>query len=305
MSSSEITPYHDPSSQTQPRVSAHTSHPFRRRGSGRIASFAVFSLILIGGFTYWSSSQARGTTAPASGADRQLSEPADVTRPEVRRSSAGASSKQHADSSTRTPQTRWPVDPSTVPTTTAPEVNTTTLSQALPGDHVADSPTPPAPPAQPSVTTGDGVPQPPVTSVAGPDVVAAMQGIPGSVVSRLPRPLAVLLGEVTVAWGCHPTEGCHYGVWDYYTGTVWLAEHLLGDEQLLFSVVVHELAHVYDTYRFRDDFRSLVYDLSPPGLDPREAMADCVALLAGATWVFYWDCENLEIRSLLHREIFS
>lgn len=123
-------------------------------------------------------------------------------------------------------------------------------------------------------------------------------------VSRLPGSLSTLLPRVSVSFGCHPTEGCHYGVWDFYTDTIWLSPQLLDDPSLLADVLTHELAHVADTLVLTDSQRNAVYATSPDHLDPREAMADCVTLLAGGSWTFYWTCDHPDARQVI-RAVFQ
>ena len=106
-----------------------------------------------------------------------------------------------------------------------------------------------------------------------------------------------MLAVATVTFGCHPEEGCHYGIWDYRTGTVWLSPNLLDDPELLYSVLSHELAHVADTHLYSDQLRGELYSQVPSYLNPGEALADCVTLASGWSWTYYWDCPASGLRS--------
>lgn len=119
------------------------------------------------------------------------------------------------------------------------------------------------------------------------------------VVSWLPPALRAQLSTVGVTFGCHPEAGCHYGVWDYRTGTVWLSSGLLDDPDLLYAVLSHELAHVADTNSYSSELREHLYSMVPGYLDPGEGLADCVALMVGGYWTHYWGCPSESLRAEL------
>jgi hypothetical protein len=110
--------------------------------------------------------------------------------------------------------------------------------------------------------------------------------------------LRALLDEVNIAWGCHPVAGCHYGVWDASTNTVWLASWLVDDPWLLYDVVVHELAHAADSSRLSNVQRGGLYNAFGDSAYPGELLADCVARAFGASWTWYWDCPDQGLRDL-------
>jgi hypothetical protein len=168
----------------------------------------------------------------------------------------------------------------------------------VPGN--ADLPDNPAPLAvtEPITDVGTTTSQPPQLSVltAGTDTPSDNYQL---VVAKLPHSLRNLLNVTNIVFGCHPEEGCHYGVWDYRTNTVWLSPNLRTDPDLLYSVLAHELAHVADTYLYSDMLRSELYSHIPSFLNPGEAVADCVALISGGYWTYYWDCPETGLRTKL------
>jgi hypothetical protein len=137
-------------------------------------------------------------------------------------------------------------------------------------------------------------------SVSADEVTGPLvSSLPAEVVNRLPGGLRSVLFSVSLQWGCHPRAGCHYGVWDEGTNTVWLAEWLPVEPSLLFDVLAHELAHAADSQRLDPVKREQLYrELDGPA-SPDELLADCVALASGAAWTHYWECPSTATRQLV------
>jgi hypothetical protein len=90
----------------------------------------------------------------------------------------------------------------------------------------------------------------------------------------------------------HPTECCHWGVYERDTGIVWVGPAAFGDPNRLRYVVLHELAHGWQ-YR-QNRFAQFISDYAPWGFNTigpaLEAGADCVAAVWGAGPGHYWSC---------------
>ena len=93
--------------------------------------------------------------------------------------------------------------------------------------------------------------------------------------------------------GCHPRWRCAWGLYDSTTRQVWVGPDAFASQARLRYVVLHELAHAWQ--HSTGDMAARDSDLAGWGLSGkqgREAAADCVAALWGATSHHYWPCPS-------------
>jgi hypothetical protein len=162
------------------------------------------------------------------------------------------------------------VPPETTTTTVPPETTTTAVPPAPPPTTAA----PPAPPPPARVASSGPAAQVRVEAIAdstGWDWRAA---------------------GVRFRLSYHPTECCHWGVYERDTAIIWVGPTAFGDPNRLRYVVLHELAHGWQ-YR-QNRFAQFISDYSTWGFNSigpaLEAGADCVAALWGAGRGHYWSC---------------
>jgi hypothetical protein len=196
-----------------------------------------------------------------------------------------------ADAATASPVLDLPVPPrllrtseADVPNATALPVETTTATTA---------PTPPPPPVE---TTAP--PSSPPTSAPPPAAPKPRVGSSGAEAQAQVEAIADSSGWDWRAAGVrfkaayHPTECCHWGVYERDTSIVWVGPTAFGDQNRLRYVVLHELAHAWQ-YR-QNRFREIIADYSPWGFTSiapaLEAGADCIATVWGALRGHYWNC---------------
>jgi hypothetical protein len=100
----------------------------------------------------------------------------------------------------------------------------------------------------------------------------------------------------------HPSECCHWGVYDYNTNTLWIGPTAFGTSARLHYVVLHELGHAWQWQSGHLD--QLRDDLAPWGRTGDaglEAGADCLAKIWGASTQYYWECPPAALDLLRRR----
>ena len=172
------------------------------------------------------------------------------------------------------------VPESTTTTTTVPsETTTTTVPPETTTTTVPPAPPPAAPPAAPK-------PAAPPVATSGPEAQARVEAIADSTGWDWRG------AGVRFRLSYHPTECCHWGVYERDTGIIWVGPTAFGDQNRLRYVVLHELAHGWQ-YR-QNRFAQFITDYTPWGFNTigpaLEAGADCVAALWGGGRGHYWTC---------------
>jgi hypothetical protein len=170
--------------------------------------------------------------------------------------------------------------PETASTTTTVPVETTTTTA------------PPPPPEPPTTTTTAPSPPPttappkPKAASSGPEAQAQIEAIADS------TGWDWRAAGVRFKAAYHPTECCHWGVYERDTSIIWVGPSAFGDQHRLRYVVLHELAHAWQ-YR-QNRFREIIADYTRWGFSTigpaLEAGADCVADVWGALRGHYWNC---------------
>ncbi|MEW6474705.1 MAG: hypothetical protein AB1679_20825 [Actinomycetota bacterium] len=172
-----------------------------------------------------------------------------------------------------TPETAEPATTTTVPvatttTTAPPPVETTTTT---------------APPPPPPPTTAPPKPRP---ASSGRDAQAQVEAIADSTGWNWRA------AGVRFAMGYHPSDCCHWGVYEAARSIIWIGPSAFGDQHRLRYVVLHELAHAWQ-YR-QNRFREIIADYTRWGFTSiapaLEAGADCLATIWGARRGHYWNC---------------
>lgn len=93
------------------------------------------------------------------------------------------------------------------------------------------------------------------------------------------------------------TTDRHYGTTDWQTNTITIS--VFTPLNLLYSVVAHEWSHEVQLFDYHPNQVELVQQLNrhfggrgPSGSRGVEFSADCMAILQGATWMHYTNCDN-------------
>lgn len=176
----------------------------------------------------------------------------------------------------------------TLTTTDAQQADTTTVTTS----------------SQSSTEQTEGTLPPSSSPHVEPGPAQRTDGLDPAVVSRLPRRLRSVLDAVSISWGCHPIGGCHYGIWDVYNNSVWLATWLQNDPGMLYDVLTHELAHAMDSYVYDEHQRAELYQaVAGYGAPDYELVADCVTIAAGGSWTGYWSCDDSYAQELVRTAI--
>jgi len=174
------------------------------------------------------------------------------------------------------------VPESTTTTTTVPPETTTTTVSTEPTTTTTTAPAPPAP-APPAPAPA---PAAPPVATSGPQAQARVEAIADS------TGWDWRAAGVTFRMAYHPSECCHWGVYERDTAIIWIGPSAFGDANRLRYVVLHELAHGWQ-YR-QNRFAQFIADYTPWGFNTigpaLEAGADCVAAVWGAGKGHYWSC---------------
>ena len=95
----------------------------------------------------------------------------------------------------------------------------------------------------------------------------------------------------------------HLGTFHFPSRTMWIGRNAFRTERLLRYVVLHELAHGWQS--LPTHLRSVRADMrrwGRSGMPAIEAQADCIAALRGARPGHYWDCPA-DARALAARRL--
>jgi hypothetical protein len=176
-------------------------------------------------------------------------------------------------------------------TTTATIIATTTTATA-----------PAAPPESTTTTATTAIVRPPPPP---PPTTTSTTGRPAAAVSpsSLQQVEAIADGSgwnwrgagVVIHVAYHPEECCHWGVYDYRDGSLWIGPTAFATTTRLRYVVLHELGHAWQWHSGHLD--QLASDLAPwghAGTDGLEAGADCISVVWGANpgAGHYWSCPS-------------
>jgi hypothetical protein len=177
-----------------------------------------------------------------------------------------------------------PLPPPLVMSLEPDPVETTTTTTTPPPPVSQPSTTTTAPPA--ATTTATAPPPKPKAAPSGPDALGQIEAIADS------TGWDWRASGVRFQAAYHPTECCHWGVYERDTSIIWIGPSAFGDQNRMRYVVLHELAHAWQ-YR-QNRFREIIADYSRWGfttIGPAlEAGADCLADVWGALRGHYWNC---------------
>ena len=118
---------------------------------------------------------------------------------------------------------------------------------------------------------------------------------PLSTRERLDRAVARLAGyrPGDVQWVLEAKDG-HWGTADWYHDVIWISPTVPSDR--LYDVVAHEWSHVTSVRPYGGDVDLAIQEMNRyfggSGVVGAERAADCMALLLGAQWTHYTDCQN-------------
>lgn len=111
--------------------------------------------------------------------------------------------------------------------------------------------------------------------------------------AALNRAISQVGGGSSATWVVSKKYGA-YGVADWYNNTIYVGPHT--PEGRLFSVAVHEFAHLQQVRAYNGDVAAAQAAMNRrfggSGNTGAERAADCMALLRGANWTNYTSCDN-------------
>ena len=109
---------------------------------------------------------------------------------------------------------------------------------------------------------------------------------------------------VVIHAGFHPEACCHWGIYDFRDGSIWIGPTAFASPSRLRYTVLHELGHAWQWHSGQLD--RLSADMAPWGhraMAGLEAGADCVSVLWGASpnSGHYWSCPAAAARLVARR----